>query len=102
LSNLLQSILSLPILIRVQNMTDADALAIADVLDWWIGRAAQAQKMRTLRQALAEESREHAPRLFRLGGAGKPTIWLGAEEIERLRGVLTGAITPIDCASVAG
>ena len=70
-------------------MTETEAIALADVPDWWIGASAQAQKMRSLREALAEAAAEERPRLFRPGGFGVAAIWLSGEDIHRLHGVLS-------------
>lgn len=70
-------------------MTDQDALKAADKPDWWMGPDGELKAMRSLRQAL-DAVASHAERtyLFRPGGFGDPAVWLGAEDIVRLRALL--------------
>lgn len=74
-------------------MTDAEALQIADKLDWWMGPDRRQDQMRTLRTALALTERygERAF-LFRAGGFGASAIWLSAADVVRVNALLASQV----------
>jgi|CXWL01.1.fsa_nt_gi hypothetical protein len=83
-------------------MTEAEALELADVTDWWIASWAGPCPMRTLREALGDavaRARNARVTLFRPGGFGKPAIWLAADDVERLHALLTAPKSGVDAAA---
>jgi hypothetical protein len=74
--------------------SDAELVAIADRLDWWMPNWPDVQRMRTLREAIdAAMGREDFERvtLFRAGGFGAPAVWLNAGDIRRLADLFRNA-----------
>jgi hypothetical protein len=67
--------------------TDAELVAIADRLDWWMPSWPDWQRMRTLRQAMEDAlARPDLDKvtLFRAGAFGEPALWLNADDIRRV------------------
>ncbi len=70
-----------------RNLSDAELVAIADRMDWWIPSWQAAHRMQTLRDAMAEAMARpdfQKVTLFRAGGFGAPAVWLKADDILRL------------------
>jgi hypothetical protein len=77
-----------------RTISDAELVAIADRLDWWVPNRPDVPRMRTLREAieeaLARDDFERAT-LFRAGGFGAPAVWLKADDIRRLANLCRAA-----------
>lgn len=77
---------------EASQMTNEQALKLADTPDWWMGPDRRQDRMRTLRAALALALPfgERAF-LFRPGGFGTPALWLSAADVARLGQALASA-----------
>ena len=68
-------------------LTDAEAMALSNVVDWWIPSVRGAGPMRSLGEAIlwaATQSEAEKITLFRPPGGGAASTWIFPDQVRRL------------------
>ncbi len=76
-------------------LTDAEAMALSNVVDWWIPSVRGAGPMRSLGEAIlwaAAQSETDKITLFRPPGGDATSIWIFPEQVRRLCALFQGLV----------